>query len=88
VTSRLRDFDFTCLSELTEVELYKADSFLSLDLYVCPKCSAFGLLDLESFELRTTDNDVTSTRVTLLDHLVIPPEKIRGLPLRTTSEVD
>lgn len=87
VTGRLRDFDFTCLSELTEVELDETDSFLTLDLYVCSKCSAFGLLHLESLELQMTDNDLLSRRTTLLDHVVIPPEKLQGLPLRTTSEV-
>ena len=83
VAGCLRNFDFTCLSDLTEVELDEADSFLTLDLYVCPKCSAFGLLHLESLELQTTDNDVISRRATLLDHLVIPPEKLQGLRLGT-----
>jgi hypothetical protein len=87
VTGRLRDFDFACLSELAEVKLDEADSFLTLDLYICPECSAFGLLHLESLELRTTDNELVSTRATLLDHLVIPPEKLHGLPLRAASKV-
>lgn len=87
VADRLHNFDFTCLSELTEVNLDEADRFLTLDLYVCPKCSAFGFLHLESLELQTVDDGLISTRVELLDHLVIPPEKIQGLPLRTGSEV-
>jgi hypothetical protein len=86
VADRLREFDFTCLSELTEVDMDEADSFLTLDLYVCPTCSAFGLLDLESLELLTIENDVISRRATLLDHLLIPPEKLQGLPLCITSK--
>jgi hypothetical protein len=79
VSARLRDFDFTCLSGLTEVEMDEADSYLTLELYVCPTCSSFGFLDLESLELWTSGNDVISRRATLLDHVVIPPDKLQGL---------
>jgi hypothetical protein len=76
VADRLRDFDFTCLSDLTEVDMDEADSFLTLDIYVCPACSAFGYLDLESLELCVIDDDLLSRSVTLLDHLEIPAEKL------------
>jgi hypothetical protein len=87
VTGRLHDFDFSCLSELTEVELDKTDSFLTLELYVCPSCSAFGLLHLESLELQTIGNDLISRRATLLDHVEIPSEKLQGLPVCNSSNV-
>jgi hypothetical protein len=88
VTGRLRDFDFTCLSELTEVEIDKTDSFLTLEFYVCPACAAFGLLDLESLELiTTTEGDVLSRRARPIDQVVIPSEKLEAL-LRTTSEIN
>jgi uncharacterized protein YbaR (Trm112 family) len=87
VIDRLCDFDFTCLSDLTEVDMEESDDFLTLDLYLCPTCSGFGLLHLESLQLQTIDNELISRRATLLDHVVIPPEKLHGLRLRATSEV-
>ena len=79
VAGRLQDFDFSCLSELTEVDMNKTDSFLTLELYVCPTCSAFGLLHLETLELETIGDDLLSRRATLLDHVVIPSEKLQEL---------
>jgi hypothetical protein len=87
IRDRLRDFDFACLADLTEVNPNDTDSFLTLEISVCPACSSFGLLNLESLELGEVDGAVLSSRQTLIDGLPIPVEKISKLAPTTSPAI-